>query len=251
MMSKVSAIVSAYNSERFLRGCIDDLLNQTLYAQNRLEIIVINASEQRGDTLILRDYLRQSIPLQIITTPREPLYTSWNRGIRLATGDYITNANTDDRHRPDALEMLADTLDSQPSVGVVYADCYVTNTENAVWDKPYTIVQEAPYGTGRLNWPTFDRQRLTQQCYIGPQPLWRRSLHQQFGLFDESYMVAGDYEFWLRLAAYGVEFQRVAEVLGLFYWNPNQLGRAQSQQSAMESRRALLKWRSQIDQLAG
>jgi glycosyltransferase involved in cell wall biosynthesis len=250
-MSKVSAIVSAYNSEKFLRGCIDDLLNQTLYAQNRLEIVVINASEQRGDTLILRDYLRQGIPLQIITTPREPLYTSWNRGIRLSTGDYLTNANTDDRHRSDALEVLADVLDSQPSVGVVYADCYVTSTANAVWGEMYTIVKEPPYKTGRLNWPDFDRQQLTRQCCIGPQPLWRRVLHQGVGLFDESYMVAGDYEFWLRLAAAGVHFLRVPDILGLFYWNPAQLGRQQADQSQMESRRAVMKWGGQIAQLVG
>jgi glycosyltransferase involved in cell wall biosynthesis len=249
-MSKVSAIVSAYNSETFLRGCIDDLLNQTLYAQGRLEIIVINASDRRGDTLILREYLVQGVPLQIITTPREPLYTSWNRGIRMATGDYITSANTDDRHRPDALEILANTLDDRPEIGVVYSDCYVTSTANATWTTPYTVVKEPPYTTGRLNWPVFDRQQLTQFCYIGPQPVWRRALHERFGVFDESYMIAGDYEMWLRLAAHGVNFQRIPETLGLFYWNPAQLGRAQAQQSGMESRRAVLKWRAQIAQLA-
>lgn len=250
-MTKVSAIISCYNAERFLRGCIDDLLAQTLWAQDRLEIVVINASEKRGDALILRDYLKQGIPLQIITTPREPLYTSWNRGIRMATGDYITNANTDDRRRPDALERLAEVLDTTPDVGVVYADDYVTSTENAVWGQPYTIVKEPPYELGRLNWPDFDRQHLTRQCYMGPHPLWRRMLHQQAGLFDDSYMIAGDYEMWLRLAAYGVNFKRVPEVLGLFYWNPAQLGRIQAQQSNMESRRAVLKWGGQIEQLAG
>lgn len=247
-MTRVSALVSTYASEKFLRGCIDDLLTQTLWQQNRLEIVVVNASSPQGEAYILRDYLRQGVPLQIITSLREPLSTSWNRAIRLSTGDYLTTANADDRHRPDALERLADVLDNNPNVGLAYADCYVTSTENAEWGKPYELSLEPPYGLGRLNWPDFDRQRLLRQCYMGPQPVWRRKLHEQFGLFDESYPIAGDYEMWLRFAAFGVTFQRVPDVLGLFYWNPSQMGRSQLQQAAMESRRAVLKWEQRIVQ---
>ena len=37
---KVSAIVSTYNSEKFIRGCLDDLVAQTLYQKGKLEIVV-------------------------------------------------------------------------------------------------------------------------------------------------------------------------------------------------------------------
>lgn len=244
--SSVSAIVSTYNSERFLRGCLDDLLAQSLYAQNRLEIIVVNAGSKQNEGYILRDYLNNGARLQVITSLREPMYSSWNRAIRLATGDYLTSANADDRHKTDALEILVNALDDNPSIGAVYADCYVTPTENAVWGGAYEVSYEVPYSTGHLDWPDFDPLRLLQHCYLGPQPVWRRALHDQYGLFDESYMVAGDYEFWLRLAANGVCFQRIDAILGLFYWHPSQQGRAHQEQSAMESRRAVLDYRDRI-----
>ena len=61
---------------------------------------------------------------------REPIYAAWNRGIKLARAPYLTNANTDDRHRGDALERLASVLEVKTQVSLVYADCRVTTLEN-------------------------------------------------------------------------------------------------------------------------
>jgi glycosyltransferase involved in cell wall biosynthesis len=51
--------------------------------------------------------------------------------------------------------------------------------------------------------------------FFGPQPMWRRSVHQRIGHFDESLSVAGDYEFFIRLAR---EFGaiHIGEILGLY-----------------------------------
>lgn len=247
--SVVTALVSTYNSEKFLRGCLDDLLNQTLRAQNRLEIVVVNSGSKQGEARILREYLARGVDIKVITSLREPMYTAWNRSIRMATGDYLTSANTDDRHKPDALEIMADKLDNNPDVGLVYADCYVTPTENAVWDGAYKISHEAPYTTGRLNWPDFDPALLTRMCYAGPQPLWRKTLHDVVGTFDESYLVAGDYEMWMRMVSAGTRFERIPDVLGLFYWNASQQGRAMAEQSQMESKRAVQAWTDRIRQI--
>lgn len=246
-MMKVSAIVSTYNSERFFQGCIEDLMQQTLWKSGELEIVVINAGSKQGESYYIREYLRQGIPLTVITSLREPLYSSWNRGIRIAKGQYITSANTDDRHKPDAYEVLAKTLDDNPSIGLVYADAHVTPTPNATWGGIYELSEEAPYEDGMLGWPEFDPLLLTKLCYMGQAPMWRASLHQQVGYFDESYMIAGDYEMWLRMVSCRkVRMQHVPELLGIFYWHPSQLGRSQSKQSAMESRRAILKHRQRI-----
>lgn len=250
-MPKVSAIVSTYNSEKFFKGCIEDLLQQSLWQQGELEIVVINAGSKQGEAYYLKEYLRQGIPLTIITSLREPLYTSWNRGIRIAKGQYITNANTDDRHAPDAYEILARALDDNPDIGLIYADALVTPTPNAVWGGDIELNSEPPYSDGILGWPEFDPLLLTQFCYMGQAPMWRKALHEQVGYFDESYMIAGDYEMWLRMVSCGVKMQRTDDILGIFYWHPEQLGRQQAEQSAMESRRAILKHRQRIFELWG
>lgn len=241
---KISAIVSTYNSERFMRGCLDDLLSQTVHKQGRLEIIVVNAGSKQSEDRIVREYIDQGAPIVYIHSLREPLYVSWNRAVRIATGDYLTSANTDDRHRPDALEIMADELDSNPGISLVYSDAYVTTTENAVWGGDYEISYESPYTTGRLAWPDFERSELLRHCYIGQAPMWRRSVHDTVGGFDESYLLAGDYEFWMRMAATGHQMKHIPETLGIFYRGG--MGIANQQQSAMESRRAVLQWRGAL-----
>ncbi len=238
---KVSAVVSCYNSEKFLRGRLEDLLGQTLYRQGELEIVVVNAGSKQGERYIIREFLGC---ITYIETLHETIYPSWNRGALIAKGDYLTNANADDRLRSDALETLARALDDNPDVGLVYADAYVTSTPNARWGEACTVSDKPPY-FGRLAWPEFDKALLLQGYYGGPNPMWRKVLHQQFGYFDESYQLAGDFEFALRLAANGVQFQHVAEVLGLFY--DDGLGINNPEYSGMEARRAILRWRPYIN----
>ena len=93
----VSAIVSTYNAERFIRGCLEDLEAQTI--ADRLEIVVIDSGSPQNEGTIVREFQqRYDNILYIRTAQREGLYAAWNRGIQAARGKYITNANTDDRH---------------------------------------------------------------------------------------------------------------------------------------------------------
>ncbi len=244
MASTVTAIISAYNAERFLAGRLDDLMAQSLYEQGRLQVIICNAGSTDGTGRIIREYM-QRMPLTVITSLRDPIYTSWNRCIGMATGDYITNANCDDRLWPQALELLAVTLDRFEEVGLAYGDAWVTDTKNAAWGEWYHVTKQPPYATGKLAWPEFDPLLLTKLCYTGNAPMWRRSLHKQYGMFDESYLLAGDYEWSLRLVANGIKFQHIPETLGLFY--NDGAGINNPEQSAAESRRAILEHQRQIE----
>ena len=51
--------------------------------------------------------------------------------------------------------------------------------------------------------------------------MWRRSLHDTYGTFDDKYKSAGDWEFWLRCAFGGAQFKKYSDILGVYYFNPN------------------------------
>ena len=105
----VSAIVSTYNSEKHIRGCLEDLENQTI--ADRLEIVVVNSGSQQNEEAIVKEFQKKYNNIKYIKTERrETIYKAWNRAIKAASGEYITNANTDDRRRQDALEIMAKAL---------------------------------------------------------------------------------------------------------------------------------------------
>lgn len=208
----VSAIVSTYGAERFMRGCLEDLEAQTI--ADRVEIIVIDTGSPQGEGAIVTEFQARYRNIRYIRTEqRETIYQAWNRGAAVAAGKYLTNANADDRHHPQAFALMVGALESDPAIALVYGDVAITKTENQTW--------ESREISGFLKWPDFDRKHLFEVCYVGPQPMWRKRLHQRYGYFDPSFKSAGDYEFWLRLAARGEKFRHIPKVLGLYLESPS------------------------------
>jgi len=232
----VSAIVSTCNAERFMRGCLEDLEQQTI--RRELEIVVVDSASPQNEGAIVKEFQeRYGNIVYLRTEERETIYGAWNRGIRAARGKYVTNANTDDRHRADALEVLTHTLEENPDATLAYADCLITRTENDTF--------ECAHPVGRHEWPDFNVHRLLEACCVGPQPVWRREVHEEHGYFDEKMVAAGDYEFWLRIAR-NRKFLHVRQCLGLYLESQAGVERANAAQSLQEAEEARMRYAKDI-----
>ncbi|MFQ3573929.1 MAG: glycosyltransferase, partial [Thermodesulfovibrionales bacterium] len=87
-------------------------------------------------------------------------------------------------------------------------DVLVTNKPNETFENTKS--------TERYRWFDWDREKLLfHGCFIGPQPMWRRIVHEDWGYFDESFIVSGDAEFWLRISQ-GCKFYHISEPFGLY-----------------------------------
>ncbi len=230
----LTAIVSTYNSARFIRGCIESLGNQTMADQ--MEIVVVDSASEQGEAAIVREFQKQRPGIRYIRTPkRESVYQAWNRGIKFAAGKYITNANTDDRHRRDALEKMVAVLEDREEIALVYADVIKTRTANETFNRC------TPVGT--LRWFDWDRPTLLEKgCFIGPQPVWRKKVHETYGYFDESFEVSSDFEFWLRISQTN-EFYHIPMPLGLYLERPDSIEHANNTNKIREDRMILNTYR--------
>lgn len=226
----VSAIVSLYNAECFIRGCLEDLMGQSLAAQT--EIIVIDSGSEEGEGRVVREFQDkyQNI-VYLRTAARETVYEAWNRGIQISRGKYITNANADDRHHTDAFAIMARALDQHPHVSLVYADLLITETENETFETCTPV--------GRFRWLDWDRQKLLEgNCFMGPQPMWRRSLHEEYGFFNPHFITSGDYEFWLRISQTH-QFLHLPIVLGLYLKSPTSIEHSNRAAQARENQQII------------
>lgn len=223
----LSAIVSTYDSEQFMEGCLEDLINQTLYTEGKLEIIIVDSASPGGEGEIVKEYMEKHPHIRYTRTKdRITIYEAWNTGIQMASGEFITNANTDDRHKNDAYEVMLAEFENHPETDVLYADVLQTETPNDTF--------ESASKKSIISWVEFDPDLLLIGCYIGPQPIWRKSLHDRFGLFDGSLKVVGDYEFWLRISR-SAAFRHLKQPLGLYFSSGESLEHRDERQTQFEN----------------
>lgn len=206
-----SVIVSMYKAERFVAPMLHNLLSQTLYRRGEVEIILIDSNSPTQERDVALPFLETHPHLFYgRTRERETVYGAFNRAIKESRGRYIMNLDTDNRLRLDALEIFAEQLDNRPDVGLVYGNQYIGQFENESFHNHVKF--------GRCHRPRFSPDMMLHKYYFGSELMWRKQLHDQVGYYDESFVVAGDYEMVCRLASVA-GFLHVDRWFGLYQKN--------------------------------
>ncbi len=89
----ISVIIPVYNVSRYLRQCVDCVLNQT-YRQ--LQIILVDDGSTDGSAQMCDEYARQDERIRVIHKPNGGLSDARNVGTENAKGDYIVYLDADD-----------------------------------------------------------------------------------------------------------------------------------------------------------
>src|SRR5574344_70864 len=100
---KISVIIPVYNVEKYLRKCLNYLVNQTL---KDIEIICINDGSTDSSLNILNEYAKNDSRFIIISEKNQGQGVARNRGIKIACGKYIVFVDPDDWIELNALEIL-------------------------------------------------------------------------------------------------------------------------------------------------
>ena len=102
-MSKISVIVPIYNAEAYLNRCLDSIINQTY---SDLEIILINDGSTDNSLDICLEYASKDKRIVVYNQTNKGISKTRNKGIELATGDYIGFVDSDDIISPRMYETL-------------------------------------------------------------------------------------------------------------------------------------------------
>ncbi|MDR1334115.1 MAG: glycosyltransferase [Holosporaceae bacterium] len=101
---KISVIIPVYKVERFLRECLDSVLNQTL---TDFEVICVDDASPDRSSEILQEYAAKDKRVRIFHHEKNAgLPTARNTGLDAATGEYIAFCDSDDYMQPDMLKIL-------------------------------------------------------------------------------------------------------------------------------------------------
>jgi glycosyltransferase involved in cell wall biosynthesis len=179
---KVSIITVTMNSEKYLADCINSVRRQN---HKDIEHIIIDGkSTDRTIAIILQNL--NHISYWISETDRG-MYDAINKGLQMATGDIVGILNSDDMFASaDAVKSIVDcfeTTDTDSVYGdLVYVDAANTQKVTRYWKGVSYKRSRFRYGWMPAH-PTF---------YV------RRELIRQYGLYENHYYTAADYEFMAR-----------------------------------------------------
>ena len=210
----VSIITSVFKGDQFIQGFMEDIVQQTIF--EHCELIIINANSPGNEEPIIKEYMKLFPNIRYIKLDHDPgLYAVWNIGIKEAQAEFVTNANLDDRLAFDCHEVLAKALLEHPEIDLVYSDFYETIYPNETFAKNR---HRRRSNLAEYSWPA-----LKKSCLPNSHPMWRKSIHEKYGYFDETFIAGGDWEMWCRAGKHGSLFLKIPGVYGLYYLNPKGL----------------------------
>lgn len=177
----VSLITATHNASLHLPHLIDSIRQLRFTG---FEWLVIDGASTDGTPALL-----QSTPeiTRWISEPDNGIYDAWNKGLRLARGEWIVFLGADDRLLPDALQQMTDAAAHAPirpdyvcgRVDLMRAGRR-TRTIGRAWD-----------------WKHFRHY----MCVAHTGSMLHRSYFDRYGSFDPQFRISGDYELLLRAGA--------------------------------------------------
>jgi glycosyltransferase involved in cell wall biosynthesis len=212
-LPKISIIGSVYDADEFIEGYLEDITSQTIFKE-KCELILINANSPGNEEPVIKKYMEKYPNIIYKKLDQDPgIYAVWNMAVKMASGEFLTNANMDDRKAPASIEKHAKALFVAKDSDLVYADSFIVHEPNKKWS-------EVPRDSQRYNFEQFSAKAMLRGNLPHNNPMWRKSLHDKFGYFNEQHKSASDWEFWLTCVAGGTKFTKINEVLGVYYFNP-------------------------------
>ena len=132
---KVSVIIPVYNVEKYLRECLESVINQSLKG---IEIVCVNDGSTDGSLLILEEYAQNFKSITLLVQDNCGLSVARNTGVEYANGKYLYFLDSDDKLRLDALEELYKKSERE-NLDVLYfdAESFFENHEVEEKNKQY------------------------------------------------------------------------------------------------------------------
>jgi glycosyltransferase involved in cell wall biosynthesis len=180
---KISIVTAVRNAEATIGAALESVEQQT---HPDIEHIVVDGLSTDGTMEIVR---RHSARLAKVVSERDSgIYDAFNKGLRLATGDVVAFLNADDVYAaPDVLQSVHDVFE-RTQAHAVFGDVEFVRPE-----APGRVVRHYSserFSAGRLRYGWMPAH---------PSLFLKRRLIEQFGGFDASYRIAGDFELVARL----------------------------------------------------
>ncbi|WP_314967884.1 glycosyltransferase family 2 protein [Phocaeicola abscessus] len=181
---RFSIVTVTYNAENVLNDTIQSIVTQTY---RNVEYIIIDGGSTDG-TMHIVDRYRPMISI-VVSEPDNGLYDAMNKGIALATGDYICFLNAGDAfHEDDTLQRMVHSLRGMELPDVIYGDTDIVDAEGHFLHKRRLSPPK------KLTWKSFENGMLV--CH---QAFFARTKLAKATPYDLTYRFSADFDWCVRI----------------------------------------------------
>lgn len=183
LQPRFSVITVCYNAHDTIADTLRSVVNQTY---PRMEYIIVDGASTDG-TMALVDGYRHRIA-RVVSEPDKGLYDAMNKGLALATGDYLCFLNAGDTfHAPDTLQQMADRIqDCMELPDVLYGETALVDRERRF------LRMRRLRAPRRLTWRSFRQGMLVcHQAFFA-----KRTLAEPY---DLRYRFSADFDWCIRI----------------------------------------------------
>lgn len=146
MNDLISIVMATYNGEKYLRPQIESILTQSY---KNIELVVVDDASTDSTLLILKEFAVRDNRIYIYPAENNlGFIANFERGIRLAKGEFIALADQDDIFRSDKIEVLINTLKAHPERDLAVSDLNLVDENGNVLSESMWISQKRYPSTG-------------------------------------------------------------------------------------------------------
>ena len=179
----ISVIAAALNNERTIQRFIDSVSQQTY---PNIELIIKDGGSTDGTIELLK---RNNNRITYWESKSDTgIYNAWNEALDHAKGEWIIFLGADDYLWDSGVfeKLVSHLEDVQQNIKIVYCQVAIVDKEGN------------KLGVAGEPWKRIKRKFSQIMCIPHPATVCRRSMFYAYGKFDESFHIAGDFEFLLR-----------------------------------------------------
>jgi glycosyltransferase involved in cell wall biosynthesis len=198
-------IIPTYNRSDLVQQAIDSVLWQSF---RDWELIVVDDGSTDDTRRVVRE--RYGLRVRYIYQENHGESAARNRGLELATGEYVAFLDSDDLWHPNKLQRQIEAFKDDPSAGLVSTQAYLMNHDGLQ-------LEQAPQGCDRetdvILWADLVLDNVVAGG--GSSAVVRRACLDHVGWFDTQIRFGEEWDLWLRIAR-RYEVRQIPEPL-VFY----------------------------------
>lgn len=188
----VSIIIATYNSEKTLRRAMNSVLNQDY---QDWECIVVDGASKDGTIGIVKEFVAKDPRFRYISEPDNGIYDAFNKGWKMAKGEWIMYLGSDDEYTKEGIKALMENSDG---ADVVYGDTYFRVNNR----KQFKLQKSS---------------RVKMGGFCCHQSLaMKKNVICKLGGFDERYRILADKDLVCRAISFGCIIKQVHFPISIF-----------------------------------